>query len=143
MRRVFLSAAMVALFLALPAPSTAQGLTGTWALEVEGPRGDQTVTLDVVQEGEALTGTVRMRIGRRGGGPGGGGPGGGAPGGDMPELEIVEGSVTGDSFSFLVAMEFNGTSIEQLFEGTFDGNEMSGTLSGRRGERAFTGTRGD
>lgn len=137
-----LRGALVALCMAAgwAAPAQAQTLTGSWALEAEGPRGPQEITLTLVQDGTELTGTAEMEMR---GPPGRGGGGGGRPGGPGPmTLEVVDGAVDGASFSFLLVLELNGNSIEMTYEGSVDGDEMTGTTSsGRGGPRSFTGTR--
>lgn len=131
------AALTVALAAALPASVNAQSLSGSWELETEGRRGPQTITMTLEHEGSSLGGMVTLRapMGRRGGGGGGGG----AP--PTREVEITEGSVDGSAFSFTIVLEANGNSIEQTYEGTFDGNTMSGEVSGMRGARPFTGKR--
>lgn len=117
------------------APAAAQSLGGTWEISAEGRRGTQTMTLELVQEGDALTGTVSLRMGgRRGGGGGGAGE---------RLIEIDEGAVDGSAFSFTMTLTFNDNSITQTFSGTFEDDEMEGTIEGGRGGgRPFTGTRG-
>lgn len=131
-RAILTTAALVALGSA--APAAAQTLTGTWEVSSETPRGAQTMTLELVQEGAELTGTVTMRMGgRRGGGGGGGG---------MQTIEIEDGSVDGASFSFSMTLSFRNNSFTQSYSGTIEGDEMSGTIDGGRGSRPFTGRRG-
>ena len=134
--------ALVFLLIALPSGARAQSLTGSWQLEAEGPRGVQTITLQLVHEGGELTGTAEMAMRGRPGGGGGGGGGRPAGGGRMMEMEVTDGSVDGNRFTFLLVRAFNGNTIETQYSGTFEGNEMTGTISGGRGgERPFTGTR--
>jgi len=122
------------------APVAAQGVTGTWELSAEGGRGPQTITLELVASGEALTGTVTMAMGGpRGGRGGGGGPGGGGP----QALEITDGTVSGDTFSFSIVLARGGNSVTMHYSGSVDGDEMEGTIEGGRGGgRPFTGQRG-
>lgn len=113
------------------APAAAQSLSGTWEISSETPRGAQTMTLELQHEGSELTGTVTMRMGGRGGG---GGPG-------ARTIEISDGSVDGNGFSFAMTLNMRGNEIVQSFSGTFEGDEMEGTIAGGRGERAFSGQR--
>jgi hypothetical protein len=123
-------------FVALSAaPVAAQDLTGTWEISSETQRGPQNLTLELVQDGSALTGTVTLTMGgRRGGGGGGGGE---------RTMEISHGEVDGMSFSFLYTISFGERSISQSYSGTFEGDAMEGTIEGGRGGgRPFTGERG-
>jgi hypothetical protein len=120
------------------APASAQTLTGTWQLTVQGQRGPQNMTLDLVQTGAELTGSVTMAMGGRGRGGGGGGGGAGSQ-----TIEISEGQVDGASFSFTITMTFGENSMSQSFSGTFAADEMTGKIEGGRGGgREFTGSRG-
>jgi hypothetical protein len=130
-----LGGAVVALVLAV-APVTAQNVSGSWEISAEGRRGPQTMTLMLVQDGAALTGTVTLAAGGRRGGGGGGG------GGGMQTLELSDGQVDGATFSFSLVRSFNGNSITQAFSGTIDGDSMEGSIEGGRGGgQPFTGRR--
>ena len=134
--RAFLTA-LLAIAAMSAAPAAAQNLTGTWQLSFEGRRGPQTSTLALVQSGSSLTGTVTQSFGGRRGGGGGGG------GGDSQTLDIEDGTVDGDSFSFSYTITFGDNSIALSYSGTFDGDAMEGTIQGGRGGgRPFTGERG-
>tara|TARA_B100000745_G_C20111323_1_gene380352 strand:+ start:734 stop:1135 length:402 start_codon:yes stop_codon:yes gene_type:complete len=115
---------------ALASPVAAQDLTGTWEISTQGGRGGpQTSTLVLAQDGETLTGTLTVSLGGRGGR--GGGP---------QELEVSNGTVDGNSFSFIVTLSFQGNSFDLNYSGTVDGDEMSGTRGGPRGGgQPFTG----
>jgi hypothetical protein len=115
-------AVLVAVAALSAAPVAAQTLTGTWELSQQTQRGQRTSTLG----------------GRRGGGEGGGG---------SREVEVEEGMVSGDNFSFSITLRFGGNSVTQEYSGTFDGDSMEGEITGggRRGGGGpwpFTGTRG-
>ncbi len=115
---------------ALASPVAAQDFTGTWEISIQGGRGGpQTRTLVLAQDGETLTGTMTVSLGGRGGR--GGGP---------QELEVSNGTVDGNSFSFIVTLSFQGNSIDLNYSGTVDGDEISGTRGGPRGGgQPFTG----
>ena len=115
---------------AIASPGAAQDLTGTWEISTQGGRGGpQTSTLVLAQDGEALTGTMTFSLG---------GPGG--RGGGSQELEVSNGTVDGNSFSFTVTLSFQGNSFDLNYSGTVDGDEMSGTRGGPRGGgQPFTG----
>lgn len=131
-----LFAATSALSLAA-SPLLAQTLTGTWEISAEGRRGPQTMVLELVQDGTELTGTLTMTMGGRRGGGGGGGAGG------SRTVEISDGIVDGKSFGFAMTLEMGGNSMTQSYSGTFEADEMRGTIEGGRGGgREFTGSRG-
>ena len=115
---------------AIVSPGVAQDLTGTWEISTQGGRGGpQTSTLVLVQDGEALTGTMKFSLG---------GPGG--RGGGAQELEVANGTVEDNSFSFTVTLSVQGNSFDLNYSGTVDGDEMSGTRGGPRGGgQPFTG----
>ena len=114
---------------AIVSPGAAQDLAGTWEISSQGGRGGpQTSTLVLAQDGETLTGTMTLSLGGRGGGAG------------PQELEVSNGTVDGNSFSFTVTLSFQGNSIDLNYSGTIDGDEMSGTRAGPRGGgQPFTG----
>lgn len=132
--RVLLTAALTVLGLSA-VPIAAQDLTGRWEISSETQRGTQNMTLELEQDGSALTGTVTLTLGgRRGGGGGGGG---------ARTIEISDGMVDGASFSFTMTLSFGDRSITQSYSGTFEGDAMKGTIEGGRGGgRPFTGERG-
>lgn len=124
-------------------PLSAQTLTGTWEIAAEGRRGPQTMALELVQEGNVLTGTLTMTMGGPRGGGGGGGGGGPAGRGGSRTVELTDGTVDGKAFSFTITLEMGGNSISQIYSGTFEADEMRGTVEGGRGGgREFTGSRG-
>ena len=137
MNRRTIVTALVAAAALTAAPLAAQSLTGTWELSQQTQRGQRTSTLALVQDGGELTGTLTMTLGGRRGG-GGGGP---------MEIEIEDGMVDGDRFSFKMTLSFGDNSFTQEYSGTFDGDSMEGEITGggRRGgggARQFTGKRG-
>ena len=116
-------------------PLAAQDLTGAWEISSQTRRGAQTMTLELSQSGSDLSGTIALAMG-------GGRRGGGGGGGAAQTIEITDGSVDGDRFSFTMTLSFNGNSMSQNFSGTFEGDAMEGMIEGGRGGgRAFTGTR--
>ena len=134
--RAFL-AALLAIVAMPAAPAVAQSLTGTWQVSSETRRGPRTSTLELVQDGSDLTGTVTFSFGGRRGGGGGGG------GGGSQSVDIEDGTVDGDSFSFSYTITFGDNSIALSYSGMFDGDAMEGTIQGGRGGgRPFTGERG-
>ena len=117
----------------VPAPASAQGLAGMWELSRETGRGTRTSMLSLTVEGTTLTGTVTTTGGGRGGG-GGGGP---------QEIEISDGSIDGNSFTFTITRTFGDNSFSQVYSGTVDGMTIAGTVDSGRGGggQPFTGKR--
>lgn len=134
--------AMIAMAVVSPTKAATQ-VVGTWELSAEGPRGDQRMVLVLGMEGDAVAGTLTMQRPAGRGGPGGGGRRGGPGGGDPPDINLSDGSIDGDTFSFTVTMSMRGNSFTLAFSGTVSGDEMSGTISTPRGDRPFTGKRTD
>jgi hypothetical protein len=101
--------------------SSPAGLSGTWALSATlgGQQISSTLTLE--QQGSRLSG----RISTDGFGSG----------------EITDGSVSGNSFRFSTNLDIGGQSMSLSYEGTFEGNQMTGTVQTPRGPLPFTGTR--
>jgi hypothetical protein len=133
--RILLSSILVSAALLPAAPVAGQNLSGTWQISSEGPRGSQTQTLTLVQDGNTVTGTVSFTGGGRRGG------GGGAP----AAIPISNGTVEGASFRFTISIDFGGRgSIDMAFAGTYESDFMEGTIDGGRGgAQPFMGTRGD
>ncbi len=128
MNRTAILAALVAAAAFTATPVTGQ-LAGTWEVTTQGGRGGpQTSTLVLVQDGETLTGTMMFNLPEQAGGP--------------QELEVSNGTVDGNSFSFTVTLSLQGNSITLNYSGAVDGDEMSGTRGGPRGGgQSFTGQR--
>ena len=126
MNRSAVFAALVAAVAFTAAPVEGQ-LAGTWEVTTQGGRGGpQTSALVLAQDGETLTGTMMFNLPEQAGGP--------------QELEVSNGTVDGNSFSFTVTLSLQGNSIDLNYSGTVDGDEMSGTRGGPRGGgQSFTG----
>ncbi len=92
MNRPAIFAALVAAAAFTAAPVAGQ-LAGTWEVTTQGGRGGpQTSTLVLAQDGETLTGTMMFGLPEQAGGP--------------QELEVSNGTVDGNSFSFTVTLSF-------------------------------------
>lgn len=122
MRRapVFAALAAVVAFAAPAVAQSAPNLTGTWELTTEGPRGARTVTFTFKQDGAALTGTTEMR---------------------QNTVEIKDGKVDGNTFTFTVEFGMGDRTFSQTYKGTVTGDAMEGTVSNPRGETPFKGAR--
>jgi hypothetical protein len=129
MRRVALFSIVPAFLLFFAGPLQAQGVTGTWELtySTAGRGGEtmtRTMTVNLVQEEAAVTGTVTLAAmgGRRGGG-----------GGNPPapqEIAIENGTMEGDSLTFSYTMGMGDRSFTQTFKAKVTGDTMEGTMSG-------------
>jgi imidazolonepropionase-like amidohydrolase len=104
-----------------PTEAPTVDLTGTWTLTVESPRGTQesTAELSMTEDG-TLSGSVRSARG---------------------EGSVSEGWVSGNSFSLTVAMSMGGRSMEAVYSGTLEGEEMEGNISMGRFSQTFTGAK--
>ena len=94
----------------------ADSITGKWTYEQAGRGGGapRITTLDLKVDGGVVTGTVVAPMGGRGGG------GGAAP----SPVEIKNGKVTGDSFTFDVVRETPNGAMTTKYEGTASGGEL-------------------
>jgi len=113
------------------APVSAQNLAGVWEITRETGRGTTVQTLTLVVEGSTVTGTLAFNFGRGRGG-GGGGP---------QSFPVSDGTVNGNQFSFTVTLSFGGNEIPQMYSGTIDGETLTGTIRGGRGDQPFTAKR--
>ncbi len=96
-------------------------LSGTWTLTVESPRGTQESTAELTMEKDGtLSGKVR---GQRG------------------EGSLTEGWVSGDRFSFTVSMTMGPRTVEAVYTGTMEGDEIEGSVSFGRFSSEFKGTK--
>ena len=114
------------------APVSAQNLAGVWEITRETGRGTIVQTLTLTVEGSTVTGTMAMEFGGGGGGGGGGGP---------QSFPVSDGTVNGNQFSFTVTLNRQGQSFEQRYSGTIDGETLTGTIRGGRGDQPFTAKR--
>jgi len=120
----------LSVLLALTGPSVLQAqdcedVSGAWAVDLELPDGtSQDVTLTLEQTGCEITGLIEGNN----------------------QTPIESGTVDGSTFTFLatVSNQGGGQSIEIAWEGTVEGDAISGTLSAEMfGTFEFTGTRAD
>ncbi len=114
------------------APAAAQNLAGVWEITRETGRGTRVQTLTLTVEGSTVTGTMAIEFGGGGGGGGGGGP---------QSFPVSDGTVNGNQFSFTITLSFGGNSFDQMYSGTIDGETLSGTIRGGRGDQPFTAKR--
>lgn len=94
-----------------PAPGGPGGrnqLSGTWNLNVNLGQGEKTVTLNLQQEGERLSGSISGSLGAG---------------------EISNASMAGNEVRFTVALEIEGQTKEATFTGTLAGDQIRGAVN--------------
>lgn len=97
------------------------GVTGSWELSWETPRGAMTMKAEFKQEGETLAGRIETRGGWQ---------------------DIKEGKVAGADFSFVLEMTRGDQTFRQEFKGALkDDGTIAGTITTPRGEMPWTGKR--
>jgi imidazolonepropionase-like amidohydrolase len=111
------------------APGTGQGISGSWALRLNlggatGEQSEYSVTLNLQQQGDRLTGSLQGQLGSG---------------------QIAAGTVAGNEVNFTVPVTLPGPAsqtTDAIFKANVTGNEMSGTVQIiGRGPGTFTGTR--
>lgn len=120
------SAALLAALalLALALPASAQNVAGTWDLTWETPRGAQTTTFVLAQDGMNVTGTARMGRGEM-----------------VREVPIKNGMLHGDQLTFAIEFGMGERTMTQTFTATVTGDAMEGKVTTPRGENPFKGLR--
>jgi hypothetical protein len=114
--RQIIAAGIAGLMVSISAIAADTNVAGTWTVSVETSQGARESTLTLVQQGSALTGTIK---GARGENP-------------------VTGTVAGKEVKFGYTLSMNGNDIKIDYEGTVDGAAMSGVAKNPRGESKFT-----
>ena len=106
--------------------ATAAGIDGKWTSEMK--RGDNTIqqTLTLKSDGGSLTGTVETSFN-----------------GNSRSMDIKNGKVDGNKFSFSMVQRGKQGEVTVTWEGTVNGDEMSGTQKREGGDqsRPFTAKR--
>lgn len=112
---------MIAGLLVAALTMLAAGIDGKWTSEMtmRGPDGEMkiTATFDLKSSGESLTGSVAMAGPR------------------ASTSEIMEGKVTGNKFSFKTKQTTQKGEMIQVWEGTVDGDTLTGTRAREGGNR--------
>lgn len=80
-------------------------VTGAWDLRVEAPEGTATPMMDLVQEGEKITGTYAGQMGKA----------------------RLEGTLQEDRIKFSLTLTFKDRNYSIAYSGTVKGNTMAGT----------------
>lgn len=94
-------------------------VSGKWALTVETDGGTGTPTVELKQDGEALTGTYSSQV--------------------FGEQKVT-GTIKGNAITFSFTGSFDGNSVTVTYSGTADATTMKGKVTlGDIGEGTFTG----
>lgn len=104
---------------AAPAPAV-MVVAGNYNVTIEVPGQTLTGTLALIQQGAVLTGTLTTQLG---------------------VVQIRDGKVSTDGFTFSGSVEFGGSQIEIVVKGAVNGNQISGTIDSPQGSAPFSGTR--
>ena len=95
-------------------------VAGNYSINIDIPDQPLTGTLALIQQGPVLTGTLSSQIG---------------------VVQIKDGKVTAEGFTFSGSIEFGGTQMEIVVRGTVNGNQISGTIDSPQGQVPYSGTR--
>jgi enterochelin esterase-like enzyme len=102
-------------------------LAGQWRAEFESPRGVQKYTFTFQAEGEKLTGKAVSEVGDR-----------------KREAELKEGTIKGDTLSFVEMLSFQGNEVRIRYAGKLSGKDIAFTREvGDFGKTEFKATRGE
>lgn len=113
----------VTLTLALLASSAfAASIDGKWRSERKMERDGQSLTItqnmSLKSDGSKLTGTVSTQFGEN----------------EMPPVEIKDGKIDGNKFSFTTTLSTPNGDFKMMYSGTVDGDMMKGTAEREGGQ---------
>jgi imidazolonepropionase-like amidohydrolase len=100
--------------------SAGPNVNGSYSITIEIPGQSLAATLNLTQNGSAVTGTMVSQLGT---------------------TQIKDGKVSADGFSFGGSVEFGGAAIDITVRGTISGNQVSGTIDSPQGTVPFSGTK--
>ena len=113
---------MVMCFFLLGATALAASIDGKWVSVRKMERGGEsftiTQTFDLKAEGSKLTGSISMAFGDR----------------EPRKMEIRDGKIDGNKFSFTTVMSTPNGEFKSTYEGTVEGNTIKGTAAREGGE---------
>jgi imidazolonepropionase-like amidohydrolase len=106
----------------VPATTTlaVMNVAGNYNISIDLAGQTRTGTLALVQQGTILSGTLTTQFG---------------------VVQIRDGKVAVDGFTFSGSIEFGGSQIEIAVKGSVNGNQVSGTIDSPQGTVPFSGTR--
>lgn len=95
-------------------------VNGAWNITIEIPNQAVQATLNLVQDGKNLSGSVQL---------------------PSNTVQIKDGEVTSDGLRFKITAEFSGKTEEIVVNARVSGNQMNGTVATTQGAIPFSGTR--
>jgi hypothetical protein len=101
-------------------PSALLNVGGSYAVQIQVPGQPLTGTLNLVQQGAQISGTLVTSLGTS---------------------QVRDGRVTASGFSFGGTVEFGGQTISYTVQATVTGNTFTGTLDSPQGPVPITGTK--
>ena len=101
-------------------PDPNADLSGTWTLTIETPMGISNPILTIWKSADGYDGTYESRRGKRG---------------------VEDFQVTGQAISFRMMVSMPMGDFEMVYNGSIDGEKISGTIGNSMGEVAFVGRR--
>ena len=93
---------------------------GTYSISIQTPDGGVTGTLNIVQTGSTLTGTMTT---------------------DLGSVPLRDGRVTANGMSFAGTVSVGGQSIDFTVQAAVSGNQLSGSVTSAMGSMPMTGTK--
>ena len=118
-RRVLVLAAAIGVLVSAPAFAQVN-VTGSWAVTMATPQGDNTVDVNFKQDGQNVTGELISPLGN-------------AP---------FKGTIAGDALKVVASVDVQGTALELTFDAKVTGDTLAGTVKfGDFGDAPFTGKR--
>ncbi len=95
-------------------------ISGAYSIIIEVPGQSLAATLNFVQQGTSLTGTLVSQLGTS---------------------QLKDGKITAGVFSFTSSVEFGGTALDIAVKGKVAGNQVSGSVDTPQGTVGFSGTK--
>lgn len=95
-------------------------VSGKWEISLESPMGTMQFNLELLQEGNSLSGKFISQFGTS---------------------EFTGGKVSGNEMFFTLSITFGGESLDLTFSAVIEGDTMKGTVQGQMGSMEFTGKR--
>jgi imidazolonepropionase-like amidohydrolase len=102
------------------APAGAVSAAGVWTLSVNSPQGAMTITLNLRQEGNVVTGDATSPFGT---------------------AQVTDGQITGNELRFGYMVTIQGQQVPVTARGIIEGNSIRGTMSVTGQDVEFSGTR--
>ncbi|MER3632315.1 MAG: hypothetical protein C4325_09235, partial [Blastocatellia bacterium] len=100
--------------------SAAANVSGAYSISIQAPGQALSGTLNIVQSGDSLTGTLVT---------------------DLGTSELKNGRIGPDGFTFSGTVIAGGETIDFTVRGRISGNELSGTVESQMGSFPISGTR--